>query len=392
MARGASKGKIVPKPAEIPETPPPAPEDSDFTDALAAIKGLGAQDGIEWSIKVYQVMGGAGRSGGPQPYLFSITLDELATLEDTLSETYPGGGRFRVMCRADGRVVKAALLEIAPRPGYKPPPPSWATPPAQQPSAQGSSADGTNAAVLTMLQTMQQENRTFMLAIAEKFSAPPPNPAATLDGMLGMLAKVQDLIPKAATEAPLAMFEKGMDFAMKAATLAGGDKGETGLLDLIRSAIETPGVQKAIGAMATLATQPPPGSAPAPAMVENHAPPSQQGQGGEFRVAGLPFVNPQNREAANAIEMLIGQAMAGTDPKLVADQAFHMLPPAVIEELEQQDDVLGYIERAFPNITPHRVWFSQLIENMWEPDQGAPPPAGSPFLNARPVESTKPSV
>jgi hypothetical protein len=364
MAKRQNSGKLTAKPAATAPagalSVPSGDGTVEFPDAVAYIRSLGEQrQGIEWNIRVYKIDGHGRGNRTPQQFLYEIDPEEVPKIENRLAEEHPGGGSFKIVVRADNEIVRSALMDIAPRPGWKPPPPAW-----QQQQEQQSA--GTNhmemffSRMMEMQERSAQQTRELIAALAKPVAQP------TMMEQLALFTEFQKLAPKGAQENTMEMFQKGMDFASKLFEARGGEGGGTSWLDVLKEALASPAMKEILAAAAR----------PQPAHQAQLEAPQQ-------------FVHPNNPIAANAIDTLLRQAQNNIDPKVVAQQAFNNLPPAVLMELEAQDDVVGYIIANFPQAAQHKAWLTKVVAEMWEPEQSA---AGSPALqnNARPATATQP--
>ncbi len=356
MARTKKAGKLTVK-AVAPPLIVSELAESDLGDASALIRSLTAErEGVEWNVKVYLVPGAMGRgSTDRQQYLFKCELEDLPELESRLGESYPGGGIFRVQIRADNALVKNITLDIAPRPGWKPPPPSYLTPVAP-PAAEAQSTDRMEmffGRMAEMMERSAQQTRDMIAAISARPTAPA---APTMAEQLQMFAQFQSMLPKGAQENSMDLFQKGMDFAMKMLEARGGGD-STNWLDVVKEAINSPVVKDMMTGMAA-------------AVAQQHQP----------ALAAPPaLVSQQNPVAAQAVDTLIRQAQAGVDPKMVAQQVMNSMPPQLMDELERQDDVVQYLISQFPAVAQHRAWFAALVAEIWEEDTSGGKP--SPTLS-----------
>lgn len=330
-------------------------EAGDFPDALHFLNSLSQErDGIDWDIRVYQLTGGMGRGqSNKQLFLFNIALEDMPSLESNLADQYPGGGSFRVQARADGALVKNIAVEIAPRPGFKPPPPSYLTP-AAVPHAEATGGDRMENFFARLAEQAREDarlTRELIAAIAGRPAVAPP----TLSEQLAIFKQFQELAPQGAQSNAMAMFQQGIDTAKSMMELSGGGGGK-GWMDVFSDAINSPAVKEIILAAAS--------------GVKEHAahaqlpPPVQQ------------LVSPNNPVAVQMIDTLIRQANLKIAPEEVARQIVDMAPQALMDELETQGDILAYLIHQFPPLGPHRAWLEQVVSIIWEkvPDEATPSP------------------
>lgn len=338
--------------------------ESDMGDAAALIRSLTAErEGVEWNVKVYHVPGTMGRgSSDRQQYLFACDLEHLPNLESQLAEQFPGGGIFRVQIRADNQLVKNITLDIAPRPGWKPPPPDYLRPVTPTPAAEGPSTDRMDLFFMRLAEQQEKSAQQTRDLIASLIAAQPKaTPAPTLAEQLTIFSQFQAMLPKGVQENGMDLFQKGMDFATKIFDSRGGDGG-TSWLDVAKEALSSPLVKDAIVAMAAQQQQQQPQGGPALGYQQQ---PQAAPAGG--------LVSSANPVAAQAIDTLIRQAAAGVDPAFIAPQLVEKMPPALLAELEQADDVVAYLIARFPGVAPHAAWFERLVAELFEDEQSAGP-------------------
>lgn len=371
MAKRPASSKLTAKPAGIPVQLAPAPvgpgDLADFPDALAYINSLSAtRDGIEWNIKVYLTTGTGGRGNTSKPqFLFTVQPEDLPQIEDRLAEIYApqGGGDFSVQVRADNQLVKNISLSVAPRPGWRPPPPAYMIAAAPiNPQADNPPADRMEVffgRLATLQEQSAQQTRDLIAAIAGKTAPAGP----TFLEQLQMFKQMQELLPQGQQQNGMAMFEKGMELA-KSIYENSASGGSTTWMDIFREAMSSPVIKEMIGGAVAAA------AANGPAALA--APPR--------------FVSPQNPAAVKMIETLLQQAAIPVDPKTVADQIQMQAPQALMMELELQDDIAGYIIHNFPQAAPHRAWLEQVIANIWAEGDANPSPTLAPLPpHAQPI-------
>ena len=357
--------------------------EAEAPDAMRYINSLAqSEDGATWEVKVYLVEGaGGGRAaaGKSQQYLFAWPVDQLPDLEDQLADTYPEGGRFRVMARRDTILVRSFMLEIARRPGYKPQLIArYQDPQQQQPPAP---ADRTTDIVALMMQRMEEsarESREFMVLITQRLTAAPP-PASVenqLTSTLALFKQFQEMSPKANPDLSLKMLEQGMELGKKIAGGGGDNGGGAGLLDVIKAAFESDiGKSLATTLIEAGKTQQQqnnrpltnPQLIPAPVDTQTFAPAPQHQQPAPAPAAEAQRVNSM-AQMQEGITFLIGKAETGADPELLADQVLAMLPPEFLEAIEEAPSGINYLVTMFPQVNAQRAWFERLIDCIFEED------------------------
>lgn len=384
MAKRAQGQRLTVKRAVAP--PPVAiegQEDSGFPEAISLINSISSQrEGVEWDIRVYQLpasgFGGRGNKN-TAAFLFSVELDDLPTLEANLANQYPGGGSFRVQIRQDNQIFRNIGIEIAPRPGYKPPPPSYLTP-AQLPEAAPAAAPAN--AFENFLLVMQRQQEAADARLEKLIAALAGNkPAApTLLEQIQTYAEIQKAMGGGKAASGIEELKTHLEFAKSLAETMGnsGGGGESGgILGLVEKLVTSPLVgdivKNALTAAATAQPQPAPALAgPQPAPTPAPMPPN-------FAPAPPSQFTAENPQAVMAIDYLVSQAIANADPAALAPQVIQMLPEEVLDELENQPDVAAFVIGRFAKLEPHRAWLEKLISEMWIKE--AVPAAGSPALN-----------
>jgi hypothetical protein len=204
--------------------------DVEMPDALSYLNNL-SQSGseIEWDIRVYRVMGSAGRGGGSQPFLRNVNFDELKDLEAELADAYPMGGRFRVIVRADGRVAKSVMMDIAPRPGWREPRPQSFTPQADQ--TQLAATPPARDRLELVLEMMMKQQQQFMEAITARLAVPaaPAVDAQTIiSNTMGMFRSFQEAMPKTGADNIIGVLTQGIELGKSLAGGGGDGDGEKG--------------------------------------------------------------------------------------------------------------------------------------------------------------------
>ena len=395
MARASKPGKLTAKPAAGGSAPPILDENlaNDLGDARALIATLTAgRADADWNVKIYHVPGrmGPNAAGNRQQFLFECQLEELPTLEQQLAEQFPGGGIFRVMIRADNQLVKTATLDIAPRPGYKPPPPSYlANVPAPPTTVEAAPdrVEGFFSRMADMMERSARETRELIASLAANREKPP-----TLLEQLQVFGEIQKLMPKAAQENTQASFEKGMAFAKTIYDAAEKGGGGGGWMDIILEALKSPVVKELVQQIQTAAPAAAAALAPPAAVVDPFAPAPAPGFN---QAAPARLVTAQNVIAANAIKTLVTQAENGMDPAIIAQQALNTIPENYLDELEAVSDdpagIAAYLAQEFPGVAQHRAWFDRLVAEMYEPEQAPGPAQTLSDPNARPENSTQPA-
>jgi hypothetical protein len=213
-----------------------------------------------------------------------------------------------------------------------------------------------------VLEAMRRENAEFQRALLATLSNRPAetarSPVDFVKDTAAMISAVKEILPQpSATTADT--FKAALEFVREIGGERGG--GETGILDLVQTAISSQGVQDVLGALAqgireARTTAPPapaapgrpmPGPPPAPAPV------------------ALPPVPPALEQVA---AFLVDKAQRGEDPAQWAGHALDALPPELLDAIDRLPDngmtEVDYLARLHPGVAANRNWFSALIERM----------------------------
>jgi hypothetical protein len=379
MARASNKisAKIG---SERGESPPEEEKTEREEAALDAItEAFSADEGEhEWSVRVNRIKGTT-RSGLKEPWLFDCGYEELVNLRERLAWEY-GEGQYRCRVRRDGKQFKQYDIEIElstaerraffvrnPRASSEgaPLPENVPAPAVSQP----------NSEIARLADAINQQGQ-LLRALVERITQPQqaPDSMATFEKMLDAFGKFQTALPRHEQQTGLDMFQKGMEFAGK---IAGGGEGhETNLLDLAREILGSPATAKVVDRILSPAAAPHSEIAPQYGYGRPLSPPSLPPN--RVSTPPGPPAGGANPDSDLAIAWLIDHAKNGTQPELVASQALSMIPPATLDILEQQEDVVGFLISRFPQIAPYRTWFEAVVENMWEPEETTAPNIRSP--------------
>lgn len=355
------------------------PADGELPDVLNWIQQqLPGGGEAELNIRVYQLLGSNTRGGGTQPFLYEINPDDLANLERDLADQYPAGGRFRVMVRHGGRVVKGAVMEIAPRPNYRAPPRFAQPQPFEQQQQQVTlpPASPLESAMAQFLKFQMEEsarNREFqnamLTALRDRPAQAAVDPQAIIANTMGMFKSFQEAMPKAAGENIMDVLTKGIEFGKMIAGNAepAAAKGLAGMVESLVSSDLGKSLAQVVMQGANHAAAPPQQhqlthQAPAgPArVIPRYAPAPRQAPPVEV----APAVDGQTMN--NAMQFLFGQAQAGADPGLLAEQVGPMIPEHVWNALEASENPVEYLASMYPKVNHFRPWFDRLADNLLE--------------------------
>lgn len=326
--------------------------------------------GVEWKYTVTRLAGPEKKDGGRyENRLFQQEVEQLPTLNAYLSAEY-GDGTYRVRVWRDRGVFAQwdVVIELSP-----------AERAAFREKVRTLNNSGTTVAPVAIgagsdnpMVAMMAQQTEIMRQLVDRVSTP-ADPMAQFRGVAEAFKSFQELQPKREAETGIEMFNKGMALAKEIMVDREPAGGRTGVLDLVRDAINNPTFGEAVGAflqnLRPVQQQPQqrqpqqrPAIAPAaprPATVAPAAP-----------LAPAAAEDPNEAMIAQAIDYLCNQAKAGAQPQLFSDQALEMMPNGLLMELEREPDMLGYLIERFPQIEPQRLWFEALLADMFPPEDG----------------------
>jgi hypothetical protein len=313
----------------------------------------------QWYADVYRVIGSQ-RDGFSQPFIVRVAVDELETLPTLLQrdhcEGFPGVQKFRVQVRRNKKLFRTFTLVVEGR--------------APRAAAESTRAPAPALDAAAILEAMRRENAEFQRSILTALSQRPAaaadtvRPADFVKDMAATIAAVKEIMPQpSATTADT--FRAALDFVRELGADKGG--GTTGILDLVQTAIATPGVQDVLGAIAQgIRTAPPqaPGRpAPAPHDTQPTAPM------GSPLARALPQIPPELEQVA---QVLIGKAQAGEAPQAWASYALDGLPGWLIDAIDRLPESVSeidYLAQLHPGIAQYRNWFAGLLEAMYDENE-----------------------
>ena len=323
----------------------------------------------DWLCRVFRLISVPGRQPR-EGWLFDHNVAELRSLRETIAQT-KGPGRYRA------RVVKDNIpfrqydfdIEVDMRPQT-----ALAAAPATAAPASGFET--------MFLQMMEQQNQ-FMRMLAERLTQQPAA-APVVDESERMLKMAQTMKALQELNAPanigLEMFKEGMNLMKEIAPK--GDGGGAGMMDLAQTAIEKMGPviermmqqpRPQLPAAQPLAAIPPlPVRSASPAVpARSNAP-----------AAAVPAASNQiPQQIVDLKNYLVIKASEGAQPELLADYVERQLGEQGMSLLEGQDDPLMFLEGLFPDIVPHRGWFTALMDALW-PEEETPQADAAANLNS----------
>lgn len=337
------------------ETLTPDDRENEDTEAMILAEFGQSPDNVAWSVKVYR----AAQKGEPEPYLFTCSPNEFPII-DKLRDEY-GTGKYRVRVFVNNRVHKYFTVSVEAR--------RTATAPVAPAPAPVS--DGLAAAL---------ERQTALLErLINQRNTPVPqvNTLEMITGVLGAISQVKNLFGPATPPGPenaIELFMKGIEAAKE---LGGGERGSTGLMDIVRDLLKSPIVEKMIeGAAANinvphtapaLPLQPGIGEIPQPIVSTQQPPPQAPTQqpptNGDaiHQQAPSPENDPRLIGMVHNIRYLATKAAANADVELYADWVLDNVPRDLLAQMIADPNALATLSAAVPEARPYVGWFGQLL-------------------------------
>lgn len=327
-------------------------EDEDTEAAILAEFNKG-DDAATWKVSVCR----AAKGGEPEPYLFSCSPSELPVI-DRLRDEY-GTGSYRIRVYRNNLIFRSFTVGVEAR--RAPTTPAPAVVPA---------SDGLAAAL---------ERQTALL---ERLINQRQQPVQQVDSfgmmttLLGAIGQIKGLFGAPATssaENAIELFMKGIEAAKD---LGGSDKGNTGLMDIVRDLLKSPIIEKMIeGAAANVSvphtqrmvtTGPGIGETPQPLSAQPPpqptTPPTPSNGDTINQQVQPPGDDPRLVAMTHNIRYLATKAAANADVELYADWVLDNVPADLLTQLVNDPTALTMLSTAVPEARPYVAWFGQLLE------------------------------
>jgi hypothetical protein len=190
----------------------------------------------------------------------------------------------------------------------------------------------------------------MIMKVAEKQSAPVTpqqtfDPMTMMQGMLGMMVSLQQLMPQPKSE---------MDTLLKGIELAkdiSGHNGDTTSSDVLLEAVRSFAPVIAQATTQNIDTENKHKSVP------KHIPvsptPNHNGQ--------APVINPMQMMLRNHVKNLVKQAQAGKDPQLYAELIMDNVPESQLLNFVSDNQGLNKLIELVPDVANHSEWFNTVI-------------------------------
>jgi len=325
---------------------PATDENIEFDSQIVSELGPGANV----KLSLYQVTPGSGTAGGWIDDL-DPDLARAGEVRRYVRDEY-GGGTYFVRMLRDGKFHRQFRFSIvAPRKNLVTP----AAPVAAAPAQEG---------MLERILTRMEENNRRMIEAIER--RPQQDPFDMFSKMASLIKETRVDAPAMGAEQLITVFNKGMETAQKqlelARTVASGGGGETGLMDLVKAAIEPGGIGAGIlqavlkqQAETAAPARPPAAVAPAIAALPGRVDPATNGHDPAAVLdANLKLV----------MQTLVAKAALNADVGLYAEWTHDNLAPELVQMLLNRPNVIDELAAAFPGMGQNRGWFDALLSEM----------------------------
>lgn len=316
---------------------------------IAAFSSAGSAD--EWYIKVHRISGN-NRHGFGEPYLFTMSPDELDGIHDKLRDEY-GSGRYRCRAYQNRGLVNSFEVEVE---AQVEPERLQRIPELVRPAETASIA-----------QMIELSGQKLLLSFEQRLAAATPIATAAIDPMAmftqfaGLMTAMKGLMPDPPAQ-NLDVLIRGIELAKEFGGSAGG---ETGLMDVVRELVKSPVIENVLGNMAAARgmvlpapQQPPPAAAPARLMLPANPTPVMPVSGPNHQAMPQGDVN---NFVAQQLNTLVALAAAGTDPALLAETVYDNLPDATLEYIVTSQNILAELAQIDPRVGNHKIWFQHLL-------------------------------
>ena len=338
-------------------------------------------EGVVFTVRVTRVpvsaTGKTNQPGAKETFLFDCDQSEVPGMATKLRDVY-GSGVYRARIKENNKLIGAIDFHVE-------------APPNRVPVLQDNNKNDT--LLVQLIEKMDRRIEALQERILTREAPPQPafDPMAMLNSTVGVITSLQNAIPKPENNM-IDIFKLGIEMGKN----AGGESGETGVMDVLKSLAEKIDFSKLSFPMQQN-PQPAPRSVPIqsrPVYAPNGATP------GAARPANpVPQPQPENaapgvapeerrREAgqplaafAPQLALLVSKAARGGRAEVWADVMDEELPDPAFEFLMSMDNqtLLKSCADVEPRILQYQDWFIRLIEclrEIWEStDEAEPDPA-----------------
>lgn len=334
------------KPRDPELEPLPQPGEVD-----ALLEGLG--DDANYKIEISRVTGPSGTAGA---FLDAITPQELPDIKTRARDEW-GTGTYLVKVTKNGRWYSQARFSVEGR--AKVNGATHTPPPAAAPAAQ---ADSALVGLLDRLfQKWEDLQKQIIAAIQARQAA--GDPFDQFQKIAAIIKETRADAPQIGAQQLMEVFKQGVEAAKTQYELAGavtGKSSEGGLFEFAARFFETPFAAALGQGIAQIANLKPPGAPPAPGAPVNGV---QQPQPRALPTpAAAPGPAPAQNPFEQAINYLVDRAGNNSSPALQAEWLFDLISEEGRAWLIETPNILDVLAAQYPQIAPHRPWFTQLVE------------------------------
>lgn len=354
MGTKAKSSTNEPENDDITVVRTPVEREDEDTEAAILSEFNKGDDAATWKVSVCR----AAKGGEPEPYLFSCSPSELPVI-DRLRDEY-GTGSYRIRVYRNNLIFRSFTVGVEAR--RTPITPT----PAPAPVSDGLAAALERQTALLERLINQRQQPTQQV-----------NSFEMLTTLLGAIGQVKNLFGTPAASGPenaIDLFMKGIEAAKE---LGGGEKGNTGLMDIVRDLLKSPIIEKMIeGAAANVGvphappmvtTQPGIGEVAQPIFSGTQPAPQpttpQPPSNGDaiHQQAPSPENDPRLVGMVHNIRYLATKAAANADVELYADWVLDNVPRDLLVQMIGDPNALATLTTAVPEARPYVGWFSQVL-------------------------------
>jgi len=332
----------------IDDTIPDQDDDAGASFAERLKDALG--EGSNIKLGLYRMSPGSGTQGG---WVDDIAPHQIDDIHRFVRDQH-GGGQYVIRMMLDGKWFGnyRFLIEGPPKPIALPAAPAAA--PASSPDL-----------IERMFSRFEESQRRLIEAIRPV----PVDPFDMFSKMAGLINSTKAESPVIGAQQLIEAWNKGLEAAKTQFEMSRGG-GETGMMDIVRSAIESFGPALA------------PAIADAVAKQQHANGATPQANGARAQQVALPArvdapidpVKALDENLQQTVQFLVRKAAVNADTLLYAEYTMDNLDPQLVTMLLHTPGILDQLSGQFPGIAQNRGWFDALLKEMvtiWTGEKGA---------------------
>lgn len=306
-----------------------------------------------YTARVYRINGSA-KDGLTQPYLFSLSPEEVSGVQDKLRDDY-GSGRYLIRIYNAGRYFRQISYQIE------------STPKAvSAPVTAPNSVTEIMSGVREMMNEFREEIRRTIVP-----PAPSVDPVAmftqamtTVSTLMGNMRQPapQPIAPAPSPDAMLSLVTQGIELGK---TMAGGGAvDDNGVMGIIKAMFQQPGVGEAVVHMigSRLTPTAPPGSQLPPPVHRGDAPPPRPQMVAPHNPQ--PQGTPDQVALTQTLNQLVEASKTSKNIALHVDWFLERTPSHVVTQLMGMPNLLEQLVAVHPGVAANKDWFGAFIDDM----------------------------